>query len=145
MELRHFGFTTANLDHDMDFLCAAFGFSVKTTFTRSAEFTQSIASISGTSLNIALLQCGNMTLELVEYANLPNKGEEPRCHRAGTGHICIRVENISHEIKRLSSLGATFNGTIAVGIAPQGGTNKIVYGHTPNGLLFELVEEAKYN
>ena len=93
--------------------------------------------LEGTSGRVVLLRAGNAMLELFEYASpqpRPADAERRLCDH-GITHLCIDVDDVDAEVRRLEAAGMRFH------CAPVDyGTVKCTYGRDPDGNVIELQE-----
>lgn len=99
--------------------------------------------IATQGVRVRALQCGESLLELLEPTT-PDSSIRTFLDKRGPGmhHLALRVDDLEHEIARLSARGARF-----VSATPQPGRHgtRVVFLHPAwtGGVLVELVEHPR--
>lgn len=140
----HFGLTVRDLQTSLTFFCEGLGFEVVDTFERAAGYTQRVTGVSGTPIQVAILRGYGLVLELLEYTRRQDRPEKGLpVHYPGSAHLCFEVQDIEQEMDYLSLRGAVFQGKVTTVPFVQGKGNRVVYGWSPDGIAFELVERGR--
>lgn len=137
--INHVGVSVANLDRSIGFYRDLLGMDVVKQRPFSGEQYESILGLQGAEGRLALLQAGNMRLELFEFSHpSPKPGDSirPVCDH-GITHFCIEVNDVEDSYARLKAAGVSFH------CPPlEFATGKATYGRDPDGNVFELLERA---
>ena len=101
--LFHVGITVADLDRALAFYRDGLGLTVQSDRVAESPTLATLTGVSVTRLRIALLDApGGGVFELLQYDD-GAMGEPLPASRAGTGHVCVFVD----DQRRKSSLTAT--------------------------------------
>ena len=145
MKILHTGITVKDIDKAVPFYRDVLGLELVVSPTDPADGEELSAGVGvpGACLRQAVLESGDVGIELFEYLTPAAEIDEPpTVNNPGHGHVAFQVDDIQAEYKRMLSLGVRFNtepNYIAEG--PLSGW-KWVYFKDPEGILLELVEKG---
>jgi catechol 2,3-dioxygenase-like lactoylglutathione lyase family enzyme len=139
----HSGITVKSLQRSLNFYTELLGFKLLRKQTNDTDYIHDIVRIEGLKkIEIAFIESPDGTIvELLEYVGMERYSGEARSCDYGTGHICLRVENLDAMYKDLVDKGVRFKSKKVVPITAgnhKGG--KAVYMKDPDGYLIELME-----
>ena len=136
----HTSFTVRNLDQALAFWVGVLGFEVASVGPRRGKWQEGVTGVAGAEIRVAHLYGHGAHMELIEYTS----GASPE-HRFSpstpcAGHICLEVDDIEADWKRLMAAGAKPQGGVTlVDNGPSAGL-KAAYLRDPDGIIIELVE-----
>lgn len=141
----HSGITVKNLENALGFYVNTLGFKLLSTQTANSDYIFDIVEIPGLQeIKIAFVQVpGGHVIELLEYVGVDTYSGSARSCDYGTGHICLRVENLDALFEELKAKGVQFKSKKVADITA--GTNKgskAVYMLDPDGYIIELMERG---
>lgn len=93
----HVAITVSDLDTSVDFYCRALG------FTEIARWTSEAPGIKG----IVFLELNGTVIELIAPDKVQQRGSVDG-ELPGLRHICLRTDDLDHEVKRLMGMGVRF-------------------------------------
>ncbi len=138
--IHHTAISTGNLERSLAFYRDLLGFQEASSFAWDAgnDTVDAITGLRASAARVALLRTRNAFIELFEFsAPDPASGDpdRPVCDH-GITHLCLEVEDIEGEYKRLSEAGMRFH------CPPQdaGMGLRATYGRDPDGNVVELLE-----
>jgi catechol 2,3-dioxygenase-like lactoylglutathione lyase family enzyme len=139
MGFHHAAISTPDLDRFIEFYRDALGCEVAWTFGWNApsDRADALTGLEGSAARAAMLKLGNSFLEVFEFESPPPKSPDfPRpVNDHGITHICIQVQDIHAEYKRLLAAGMEFH------CPPQAqDSGFLTYGRDPDGNVVELLE-----
>ncbi len=137
--IHHTAISTRDLERALAFYRDLLGFELVVDFswpegTANMNATHRLDETSG---QVVLLKAGNCMIELFQYATPTPRPADPdrRLCDHGLTHICLDVDDIDAEYKRLAAGGMRFH------CPPVDyGTVKTTYGMDPDGNFIELQE-----
>ncbi len=142
--VHHIGLSTSNLKRLQNFYCDILGFELlaEMDWAPGTEFGEQVDRIIGhknSAAKIALIQAGNVIVELFEYSAPTPRPVDPewRGYDHGYTHLCLEVEDIDAAYDRLIKAGMTFH---AMPPKEAYDGNKCLYGRDPEGHVIELIE-----
>ncbi|HRD59619.1 MAG TPA: VOC family protein [Nocardioides sp.] len=137
--LFHVGITVADLDRALAFYRDGLGLTVQSDRVAESPTLATLTGVSVTRLRIALLDApGGGVFELLQYDD-GAMGEPLPASRAGTGHVCVFVDDLGEATARLLAFGGTQ--VSAEPVTVSGGEyagRRCVYLRDPDGYLVEL-------
>ena len=137
--IHHVSITVQDMDRMLAFYRDVLGFPeiMRSSWADSDDMDR-LVDLKGSQANVVLLNAGNMVLELFDY-RAPSGIHDPRrpVNNPGYTHICLDVEDIETEYRRLESAGMTFNRSI-MDVEELG--LRAVYGRDPEGNVIEVQE-----
>lgn len=138
--LHHASITTQDLDRLVRFYCEQLGFErvFESSWEAGNAGADALYALRDSAVRMAMLRTSNAFLEVFEFANpvgRPGDPGRPICD-AGITHICMNVDDVEAEYRRLLAAGMHFH------CSPQyfPGLCRAVYGRDPDGNIVELVE-----
>lgn len=139
----HSGITVKNLKKSLQFYTETLGLKLLRRQTNDSDYIHDIVRIEGLEkIEIAFIEVPDgMVLELLEYVGMERYSGEARSSDYGTGHLCLRVDNLEGMFEDLLKKGVSFKSKNVVSITAgnhKGG--KAVYMKDPDGYLIELME-----
>lgn len=142
----HSGITVKSLESALDFYVDILGFELLSTQVANSDYIFDIVEIPGLKeIKIAFVQIpGGHVIELLEYVGIDTYSGSVRSCDYGTGHICLRVENLEEMFEELKDKGVKFKSKQVVNITA--GANKgakAAYMLDPDGYIIELMEKGK--
>ncbi len=145
MKILHTGITVKDIDKAVLFYRDVIGLKVTVPPTEPAdgEDLSKGVGVPQACLRQAILESGDVSIELFEYISPPAEVEKPQSvHNPGPGHIAFEVEDIQKEYERMVDLGVRFN--TAPNLIESGPLSgwKWVYFRDPDGIVLELVEKG---
>lgn len=136
--VHHTAISTGNMDRALAFYRDLLGFRVLSdgSWQKGAEQIDRIVGLKDSAARVAILQAGNVFIELFQYESpTPHPGDprRPVCDH-GITHLCLDVQDVDAEYQRLKAAGMTFH------CPPQavGRGIKTTYGRDPDGNVIEL-------
>jgi len=95
-------------------------------------------------LEIAVLNCGQMRIEFIEYRDPPARPFHKNPSIAGSAHIAFKVQDIEGTRRRLEEAGVEFHTPIQSFPEKEDLEWKWCYFRDPDGIVLELVEEVRH-
>ena len=138
---RHTGLVVRDLERSIGFY-ETLGLKVWRRETESGPFIDAVVGISGVRLEWAKLKGPDGSLlELIQYRSHPDHQPLVRAasNRLGCSHIAFTVTDIDETCRALTRLGGAIVNPPA---ASPDSRVRVAYGHDPDGILLELVEEV---
>ncbi len=137
--IHHTAISTPDLERSLAFYCGLLGFEQVMDFTwpEGTENMNRTHALAETAGRVVLLRAGNTLVELFQYATPTPKPLDPKrplCDH-GITHLCLDVDDIEVEYKRLEAGGMVFHSPPI-----DYGTVKTTYGRDPDGNCIELQE-----
>jgi len=138
--IHHTAISTGNLENALKFYRDGLGFEVvmKGGWKRDSEYPEKVIGLKDSAARFFMLKKGETRLELFEYSS-PSPKPLDRTRRVcdhGFTHICLEVEDIEFEYKRLNNAGMTFHASPPEAQGPM----RAIYGRDPDGNVVELLE-----
>ncbi|GIN23058.1 VOC family protein [Siminovitchia fordii] len=142
----HNGITVKNLEDALGFYVDLLGFNLLSTQVANSDYIFDIVEIPGLKeIKIAFVEIpGGQVIEILEYVGIETYPGSARSCDYGTGHICLRVENLESLYEELKEKGVKFKSEKVAHITA--GTNKgskAVYMLDPDGYIIELMEKPE--
>ncbi|QGQ45128.1 hypothetical protein E6W99_21480 [Metabacillus sediminilitoris] len=142
----HSGITVKSLENALDFYVNILGFELLSTQVAKSDYIFDIVEIPGLQeIKIAFVQIpGGHVIEILEYVGIDTYSGSARSCDYGTGHICLRVENLDAMFEELTAKGIKFKSKKVANItAGANKGSKAVYMLDPDGYIIELMEKSK--
>jgi catechol 2,3-dioxygenase-like lactoylglutathione lyase family enzyme len=132
----HYGLNVSDMDEALAFYSDLLGLEVDRQFPIS-EVQGDIVGVDGVEGDIAFLDAGGFSIELISYDAPPNDNvhETAAGHDVGVAHLCLEVDDVWSLYEELRS-DAEF-------VAPPqtvGNDAQITYMRDPDGNYVELME-----
>ncbi|MGE6611082.1 VOC family protein [Peribacillus sp. NPDC076916] len=140
----HSGITVKNLENALDFYVDTLGFELLSTQVANSDYIFDIVEIPGLKeIKIAFVQIpGGQVIEILEYVGIDTYSGSARPCDYGTGHICLRVENLEEMFEELKAIGIKFKSKkVATITAGANKGSKAVYMFDPDSYIIELMEK----
>lgn len=136
----HIGISTPNLERLIDFYCTHFDAALirRGSWTLGQEEMNKRLGLEDSSVQAAILNMGNISLELLEFSEptqIP-RTDRREVHEYGLSHICLQVEDCWSEYERLRIAGIPFN---AAPLTTKAGVI-FTYARDPDGNILEIIE-----
>jgi len=133
--VHHLAIHARDIERMIDFYTGAFGFRLVSRFEWDGDKPiDDIVGLEGSAARAAMLNAGNVHIELFEYSKPDARDAEPlRPSDRGYTHFCLEVTDIEAEWERLSKLGMDFRRRPV-----DLGEVKAIYGKDPEGNIIEV-------
>lgn len=138
---RHTGLVVRDLERSIGFY-EALGLKVWRREKETGPFIEAVVGIPGVHIEWAKLKCPDGSLvELVQYHSHPDHQPlaDAPSNRLGCSHIAFTVDDIVQTCQVIVRSGGTVVNPPS--LAP-GGLVRVAYGHDPDGIVMEVVEEV---
>jgi catechol 2,3-dioxygenase-like lactoylglutathione lyase family enzyme len=113
------------------------GFSLGVRTRATGEWFDTLTRNTGADIEVAMLQLGDFTLQLVEYHASGGLPLALAHHNVGNPHLSIEVDDVDARHRRISALGV-HNPTPIVDIMGTG--IRSFYVDDPDGVPVELLQ-----
>lgn len=144
----HSGITVKNLENALDFYVNILGFELISTQVAKNDYIFDIVEIPKLKeIKIAFVQIPEgHVIEILEYVGIDTYSGSARSCDYGTGHICLRVENLEEMYEELKAKGIKFKSKKVANILVDANKgSKAVYMLDPDGYIIELMEKGNCN
>ncbi len=141
--INHVTLSVPSLDAALDFYRGLLGLELVARMSWDADSKMSrtasqVMGVAGTAADAVHLRAANLVLEIFEFRAGEPRAQDPERPVVDHGltHICLAVEDLDQEYRRLKNAGMEFLGapvTVAPGV-------RSVYGRDPFGNVVELEE-----
>jgi len=135
----HAAISTPNLERCIDFYTRVIGGEVAWTFgwDKGAQAADDVTGLQNSAARAAMLKIGATFLEVFEFSSPPpaTQAVNRPVNNHGITHICLEVQDIEFEYRRLKAAGMPFNCP-----PQQQDGSAMVYGRDPDGNVVELIE-----
>ncbi|MEZ5823603.1 MAG: VOC family protein [Geminicoccaceae bacterium] len=139
----HTGIVVSELDRPIAFFCECLGFELLSRAPRGDGLIEKMTTIPKAALEVAYLQGPGHRIELIRYGN--DEGRRLACPKAfdtGSSHVAFDVVDVDEAVAAANGYGFSLVGEI---IEIDGGPNKgrkVVYMHSPDGILIEFISSV---
>ena len=139
---RHTGIVVSDLDRSLAFYAGILGLEPVARKTETGRYIDSVVGLPGVELEwIKLRAPDGYIVELLKYASHPaaSKDDLGASNRMGCSHVAFTVNDAAALYSKLVEGGYRCNS------APQAspdGKVMVFYGHDPDGIILEFVEEV---
>jgi catechol 2,3-dioxygenase-like lactoylglutathione lyase family enzyme len=142
MTLDHVGFSVLNLDRSLVFYCDLLEMVLLWERVYEEEYVRILVGYPTLRLRCAYLQIpgSTVTLELLEYQNVPRQSIGLRRADRGNAHLALSVADLNHICQRLKEAGVTFVSEPVISSAGHYKGTKTVYIEDPDGISVQLME-----
>ena len=136
--IRHFGICVADIERSSRFYTGALGFEALMPVTEIGAPFDALIEMPGASLRVQQLRCGDVTIELVGFANtdVSGSGERAPMNRRGISHMTLMVEDIEAAVERICEFGGNVHTETRID-SPFG---PILFCTDPDGVRIELIQ-----
>ncbi len=137
----HVSITVSDLERSVAFYRDLFGFVLSGSAEAAGDELSAALNVEQAALRLAVLEQGEMILELIEYRSPAGRSmEAPRPCDVGCMHMALAVDNIHQLYAELSAKGVKFN------TPPQRNADDVAwvwwcYLQDPDGVPIELVQK----
>jgi catechol 2,3-dioxygenase-like lactoylglutathione lyase family enzyme len=140
--LDHVGFTVSDLDRSLAFYRDLLNMKVLWERVYEEEYVRTLVGYPTLRLRCAYLEIPGSTvsLELLEYQNVPREQVELRRADPGNAHLAISVDDLDHLCLELREAGVKFVSQPVVSTAGHYQGTKTVYVCDPDGISLQLLE-----
>jgi catechol 2,3-dioxygenase-like lactoylglutathione lyase family enzyme len=135
--VNHVGITVTDLDASIAFYCEVVGFRVGLRTQGGGDWFDTLTRNTGADIEIAMLQLGDFTLQLVQYHASGGVTLPLAHHNVGNPHLSIEVDDVDRRHRTISEAGV-HNLTQVVDIMGTG--IRSFYVHDPDGVPVELLQ-----
>jgi len=138
--VRHTGIVTHNLEQMAAFY-RAIGFVDESYAVEMGPFIEQVVHLDGVEVEWVKMHAPDgYLLELLQYHSHPQllNRELAKSNDLGCSHIAFTVDDVDKACEIVEKAGGKI--TNSPTISPNGRV-KVVYGHDPEGILIEMVEE----
>jgi glyoxylase I family protein len=133
----HVGITVTDLDASLAFYCEVVGFTVGLRTRAKGEWFDTLTRNVGADIEIAMLQLGDLTLQLVQYHAAGGVPLPLAHHNVGSPHLSIVVDDVDARYRTISASGR-HSPTPIVDVLDTG--IRSFYVHDPDGVPVELLQ-----
>jgi glyoxylase I family protein len=137
VRVNHVGITVTDLDASLAFYCEVMGFTLGLRTRADGEWFDTLTHNDGADIEIAMLQLGDFTLQLVQYHAAGGVPLALAHHNVGNPHVSIEVDDVDAR-HRLISASGRHGPTPIVDIMGTG--IRSFYVHDPDGVPVELLQ-----
>lgn len=136
--LRHFGICVADIERSSRFYTGALGFEALMQVTAIGAPFDALIEMPGADLRVQQLRCGDVTIELVGFANTDVSGSAERApmNRRGITHMTLMVDDIEATVARIREFGGGVHEETRID-SPFG---PILFCTDPDGVRIELIQ-----
>jgi catechol 2,3-dioxygenase-like lactoylglutathione lyase family enzyme len=135
--LNHVGVTVTDLDASLAFYCEIVGFEASVRTRIDGAWFDTLTRNDGADIEIAMLQLGDFTLQLVQYHAAGGATLPLAHHNVGNPHLSIEVDDVGARHRAISASGK-HDPTPIVDIMGTG--IRSFYVHDPDGVPVELIQ-----
>lgn len=143
--LDHVSVSCADLSRSLAFYHGLLGIPVRDRGRIGGESLDAVLGVDGAAASYADLELGEgRTLELLAFEHPADEPLAPAVHRAGAGHLSLRVEGLDDLVAVLRAAGAELQSAAPVALEEPGFWHgaRVVYVRDPDGATVELIERA---
>lgn len=140
--LDHVGFTVFDLDRSLIFYRDLLEMKVLWERVYEEEYVQTLVGYPGLRLRCAYLEIpgSSVSLELLEYQNVPRDAREIPRADPGNAHLALSVKDLDALCQRLKQANVPFVSEPVVSNAGPFRGTKTVYICDPDGISVQLLE-----
>jgi len=135
--LGHVGLTVNDLDASIEFYRDVIGMQLMMRLDSGGEWFDELTRNRGAEIDVAMLELGGSTLQLVEYRRAGGDPAPVSHNRPGTAHLSIEVDDVDARHAAIVSSGR-HHPTAIVDIAGIGARS--FYVEDPDGVPVELLQ-----
>jgi catechol 2,3-dioxygenase-like lactoylglutathione lyase family enzyme len=140
--LDHVGITVTSLESSLEFWSRLLSADVVDHRRLESPDIARMVDCDAAVIDRALLKSPfGFSLELLQYLSHPDVLVQPRAAQPGTVHVCIESDEFDHVWELAIDYGAVPVGASPISLSsPDGGSFRVGYVSTPDGVLLELKE-----
>lgn len=135
--LGHVGLTVSDLDASIEFYRDVVGMELTMRLETGGPWFDELTRNEGAIIDVAMLELGGVTLQLVEYRQGGDEAAPVAHHRPGSPHLSIEVDDVDRRHAAITASGR-HHPTAIVEIAGVGARS--FYVEDPDGVPVELIE-----
>ena len=133
----HTSFTVSNIEKSIAFYVDQLGLTLTRRWERKGPEIQALTGVTDARLSMALVECGDFKLELIQYVDGAGEILNPVINNVGAAHIAFQVNDVDAFCERLVENGVSLYGTPSTLPPPR---VRGVYLSDPDGITIELSE-----
>ena len=133
----HTSFTVSNIEKSIAFYVDQLGLTLTRRWERKGPEIQALTGVVGARLSMALVECADFKLELIQYIEGAGEILNPVINNVGTAHIAFEVSDVDVFCERLVDNGISLYGIPSTLPPPK---VRGVYISDPDGITIELSE-----
>ena len=101
----HTSFTVSNIEKSIAFYVDQLGLTLTRRWERKGPEIQALTGVTDARLSMALVECGDFKLELIQYVDGAGEILNPVINNVGAAHIAFQVNDVDAFCKRLVENG----------------------------------------
>jgi catechol 2,3-dioxygenase-like lactoylglutathione lyase family enzyme len=139
----HTGLTVSDIERSIVFYRDHLGLELAWRQESDSPYISKLTGLPGTHLLVAYLRPPDSDgpyVELLQYLAPAGSAVDPTPNNAGTGHVCLLVDDLQAAYDRLSRSGVLFASEPNLITAGVHAGSKSVYLQDPDGIRVELFE-----
>lgn len=133
----HTSFTVSNIEKSIAFYVDQLGLTLTRRWERKGPEIQALTGVVGARLSMALVECADFKLELIQYIEGAGGVLDPVINNVGAAHIAFEVSDVDVFCERLVDNGISLYGIPSTLPPPK---VRGVYISDPDGITIELSE-----
>ena len=133
----HTSFTVSNIEKSIAFYVDQLGLTLTRQWERKGPEIQALTGVVGARLSMALVECADFKLELIQYVEGAGEILDPVINNVGAAHIAFEVSDVDVFCERLVDNGISLYGIPSTLPPPK---VRGVYISDPDGITIELSE-----
>ena len=133
----HTSFTVSNIEKSIAFYVDQLGLTLNRRWERKGPEIQALTGVVGARLSMALVECADFKLELIQYVEGAGEILDPVINNVGAAHIAFEVSDVDVFCERLVDNGISLYGIPSTLPPPK---VRGVYISDPDGITIELSE-----
>ena len=139
--IRHIGICTADIERASRFYTGALGFEALMDITEIGAPYDVLIEQPGATLRVQQLRCGNVTIELLGFAETAVSGSAERgpMNRRGFTHMTLMVDDIETVVERIREFGGIVHDQTRID-SPFG---PLLFCTDPDGVRIELMQDKQ--
>ena len=133
----HTSFTVSNIETSIAFYVDQLGLTLTRRWERKGPEIQALTGVVGARLSMALVECADFKLELIQYVEGAGEILDSVINNGGAAHIAFEVSDVDVFCERLVDNGISLYGIPSTLPPPK---VRGVYISDPDGITIELSE-----